>query len=255
MTKSTHPKLEGGWHIWRRCVRDYKASWKLFLAIVLIVALPIRLLGLNSALSTDGGFNAYATVASLVMNLAVLSAAYAYVTAKPFSLRQAYYEGTRSFVAYIIASSLLALCLLPAIIGFLFFSAGSSSVGGLGEIIIVGVVAVVLVLPSLWLLVRFILGTVLVATEPLRPVEALKAARQLTLTRFWTVTARLLVLFFWVLLIVLIIAAITTILGLVFSSAGLLSAIFELTTSILVLPLGSLYVVRLVMALRGTLAV
>jgi hypothetical protein len=101
--------LIGGWSIFKDTMRDLKSGWRVYLLIILIVTVPIRLFGLSKSLAVDGSFGALSALASFILNLALLSLATRRYKGESPTVASIYYEGTSSFVRYLVTSFLLPL--------------------------------------------------------------------------------------------------------------------------------------------------
>jgi hypothetical protein len=119
------------------------------------------------------------------------------------------------------------------------------------ESLLLGLVGLVIAIPSLWLLIRFALAPIIIASEDVRPWRSLQRSRELTLGRFWQVMGRYAVLIAWLFLIGVIVTLLITALGLVWHNAVALDFIYQFVLSLVGLPIGSVYLVRLYQALKS----
>jgi hypothetical protein len=229
----------------------FRAHWRFFASTILIVTLPTRLLALSSSLSSDGSFTAYVTIASLVMNMAVLTAVRHFLDDEPVTQRLAYYDGTAHFVRFVLVSVVIAVCLLPALYGYLVYTLGSTAGAPLGEVLIVSLIGLIIALPSMWLLTRFLLAIIIQVNHDVRPVASLRQARRLTLGRFWAILGRLAFLLLALIVLAGVLLLIVGTLGLIIHGGTLTDSLFQLLVSIFALPLTGLYLTRLYDQLRG----
>lgn len=225
--------------------------------IVGVVAVPVNLLGLFGTLSEDTSFNAYSTIAALFMNVALLTAIVhlAGGANQRLSLGDAYYDGSSAVLRFVIVSAVLSLLALPLLIALVVYTIGTyptaGTVPGPAEHAILGGVAFLVALPSLWLLTRFLLALPITVADGQRPVAALRRARQLTLGRFWAVLGRLFALAIVTLAVSLVLYAPFVGLGLVLpNQASLFFAVYQIILSLLLLPFINIYLYKLARALE-----
>lgn len=249
--KTRLPKLPSAWGFIRQSLSDFRAHWTTYVFIVAIVAIPANLLGLIGTLSEDTSFNAYSTMAALFMNVALLTAMVHFANgAKRIRFSDAYYDGSASVLRFILVSTALSVMTLPLMIGVLVYLIGSYPTAGttpsLAEHAILGGVALLLAVPSFWLLTRFLLALPATVADGQRPMAALRRARHLTLRRFWPMLGRLLAL-------IIITAAVSLLLYTPFVGLGLLLpnqatfffAVYQVILALLVLPFINLYLLKL----------
>ncbi len=146
--------------------------------------------------------------------------------------------------------------LLPAAAGAAVYLVGSSPTVGViatpPELIAINGMALLLALPSIWLMTRFGLSTYGVIQDGQTPLTALKLARRLTLGRFWKVLGRLAFL----VIILFVLGAVayvpTMLLGLVYKNNQVLDALYQTILSLLALPLINLYLFKLYRELKNS---
>ena len=245
LPKAKLPKIASGWQLWRTTVSDYFHGWKSYFGTMLVVAVPVALLSFSPALAADKGFTAYTSMAALILNLVIVSLALDRYRSEPTSIRHTYYEGTATLLRFIIICVVLGLCLIPAIIGLAIVGLAQQDGAGLPELVIIGLLGLILSAPSLWLLTRFGLSAIMIVDQPARPFAIMAAARRLTLGRFWPLLARLIILILWLVLVALIMAIFITLVAAVYHNNTALNSLSRLLLSLTVLPLGSIYLVRL----------
>jgi hypothetical protein len=196
--KTKAPKPAPARHLARAALRDLRANWVPYVLIMAVVTVPLNLSALLT-ISDNGALSAYFSLAVVVMNVALI---YAIVKGQQTrtvpKVRAAYYEGSVALVRFTIVNLLIVLMLAPASIGLLLYGYAllSSQFNGTGaaDTIPVGFVALLLAMVSFYLLVRYILASMIVVSEELAPVAALRKSRYVTLGRFWPVAARLVLL-------------------------------------------------------------
>lgn len=237
--------------------RDLRANFWPYVGIVALVTVPVDILMLDSTLAADGGFSAYTTMAALVMNTALIWAVYHYVTSgqRP-RFGAAYYQGTAGLVRLVLVNLILLLVLVPSLFGFLIFSFGSSTAEGVsvsaGEQALLAFVWLILSIPTIWLLERYVFAIYGVVGDDLRPMAALRASRQLSLGRYWRVFARLFVFVIFLIAAALVVATPLFLISLVFHQAAVLSLAFQLVAGLVGLPFIHLYMTRLYAELKAT---
>jgi hypothetical protein len=236
--------------------RAYRANWRIYMLVVAVIVVPVNILNLSSRLASAPGFTAYAGVASLLMNLALIYTTVRIINSeKKPTIREAYYEGTASMVRFTIAAAALLVMMVPLAIGGVVSSFAASAEGvtaPLAEQLLLNGVAWLISLISLWWLTRFGLSVFAVVQDGATPWRALKAARRLTLRRFWRVLGRLLFM-----LLILAIGALALslpifLLSLTYHNQVVLTALYKAPASILLLPFFYLYLLGLYRNLKET---
>lgn len=252
MTKAGTPSLPTIWRLFRGSLRDLRTHWKPLIVIALIVALPSNLLGLVTSLSSDSSVSTYLSVAAIIMNLALIWAALAIGRGQRVSLRRAYYEGTARLVPFVLVSLVLVLEVIPLALGLIVFSLGAVAAGPaatIGERLLVTVAALILALPTLFLLNRSLFSVFAVQTPETNPVAALKRSWALVRGRAWPVFGRLIGLGM-LMLIILIVPTIGLVVLYGTTGNKIWVAILQLIISLTFLPLVNLYLARLYGVLR-----
>lgn len=253
MTRPAESKLISGRQLLRLAWRDYRHHWWGLALIAVVVALPVNLLNLLSTPS-QSGLTGYTTAATIFMNVAIFYAATRLVNGQERpSIGEAYYQGTARSVVFILVSGVVVLMLVPATLGLLFYLIGTLPTAGssisLGEQILIGFIALLLAVPTVWWLVRFFLAPFGALAESLPPLATLRRARQLTLGRFWQVLGRLVIIGLAAIVIAFILVIFPTLIDIVWHSQTALSFIFQLLLSLILLPLAGLYLARLYLEL------
>jgi len=236
--------------------RAYKANWRLYMLIVAVIVLPINLLSLSQRLATDLSFNAYASIASLFMNIALIYAGVRLADGKPKpTIRQAYYDGTASTVRFVIATAALLVMMVPFAIGGVVSSFATSDYGvsaPLGEQIILNGVAWLIAFVSFWWLTRWGLSVYAVVQDGATPGRALKLARRLTLRRFWRVLGRVMFMLVIVAATALLFSVPIFGLSLVYHNQAALTALYRTPALTVILPFFHLYLLGLYRNLKET---
>lgn len=225
--------------------RDIKAHWRGLLWAVAIVMVPASLLSSTSTASDDSSLSAYIAIATLVMNGALIWTALQIVAGESWSTRKAYFQGVAT-VRLMLLTFLLVLALLPAGLGLVFYVAAvSGATIALGEHLLVGLLALLLALPSILLLTRMSLAPYVLHVEPeLGPWQATARSRELTSGRFWLLLGKILQLGLVTALIVAPLAVLFGFLGSLLQNEWPL-IVLQIVAAIATVPLVHLYMARL----------
>lgn len=230
--------------LFKSSLKDFRRHIKATTAIISIVAVPVALLTLLSAQDT-GNLESYTIPANFFMNLALLWAAVALVQKKNITVRQAYYQGTSSAVRFFLVSMVLALTLIPFLLGVAILTislvpgSGASTV----ERSIYGALWLLFALLSLYLIARTLFALFTVVTTNARPGEAIRESWRMTKGHARKVMARLL---FLSLVVFLVAAAVGVGLGLALKSFEALATVLStFIVSLAVLPLSYFYLYHL----------
>jgi hypothetical protein len=257
MTDTTKPKRAkrprppipaSAWKLAKASLRELRAGWKRYLAIMAIVTVPLNILGLSTAFGSNAVVNAYAYVAIIIMNVALLWAVIEHDrTGDIPGPGAAYYDGSAILVRFMVTTVLIVPMFIPALLGLGLSVLGTSAplYGGTAaeEYIIMGI-GVLISLLSAWMLVRFALAPTIASAANLRPLASLRYARRLTLGRFWRVFSRLCGLLLLIIVLGIPIAIVTALLG--FIRLGLIATLFaELATTFVAFPIFNIYLLRL----------
>ena len=246
MTSPSEPQLTQSWRLVQQTFGEYKRYAKSIWLLVAIVTVPLKLAGLVSAFNGSPQFPTYSLIISTFMNVALI---YLIMHVRDHRkaplVRDAYFDGTARILSFLLVSLVLILTLIPAAFGLILYLIGTSSDTGtavsIGEALIVGFVALLIAIPTVWLLARFIFALYAVMGDGLRPLTALRHSRALTIDHFWAVVRRLLVLGLVLLILAIMCVLPSFLIGLVVHSTPLLDGIFLMLTNFIILPIASLY--------------
>lgn len=224
---------------------NYRRNAKLLAAIALVVALPGGLLTLAGV---DPVISAYISLATVLMNLALIWTIDQLRQGHSVTVKRAYYEGTATVVQFMLTSVFLLLLLLPLALGGLLFNsaAGGASSASIGtpERLLVAILWLILAVPSLFWLVRRLFALLIVVEDKTTPLAAIRRSRELVKGRSWPVFGRLAALAAVVVVVILI----PTVLLIVAASATILNfglAALQLAVSLTVLPWSYIYLHKL----------
>ena len=234
----------------RSAFTELRSGWKRYVAIVAIVIVPVDLLALTSSVTgEDPTLSTYSLIVSLIMNVALIWA----IVQKDHTgviprVGAAYYEGSIAIVRFFLVSAALVLMLAPAALGGAIYvaanTAGINSAAPVGEQLLIGIVCLLLALPSFHLLIRFGLALVAVVDGGMRPLAALRYARRLTFGKYWRLAGRYINLFLLIILIAIPISIGTFILAFL-KLVPVATLFFQLATTFTALPIMNMYLLHL----------
>lgn len=229
----------------RRTLALWRAHQKILLSIVAVVAIPSTIIG-NWA-GGDSSLSAYLAVATTAMNLALIWTVIRLQRSRIVKLREAYYQGTAAMVRFFLVAVALAIQFIPAAIGFTVYilgTTGSTVTVGSGEKLLLGVVAIVLALPTVYWFVRYVLSIYVVVEDDLRPLAALRRSREVVRGHFWQVLRGLVAL-----VLVLVAILVVPSFGVALIGHGAASQVvvtlFQLAVSLFGLPFIHIYMYEL----------
>lgn len=189
-------KIPSGWQLWKKTITDFRRHFWRYILLVLVVIVPSRLI--NALSSGDSTVAVYTLIASLFMNGAIIYAVIRFKSEpnSKLKLRELYYNSSTALLRYIIVSFVLALMLIPAAFGLWLTGSGSSAIAAppLGEQILLGLIGFMISIPSIYLLIRNGLSTLIVYEGTSWPSDALRRSRELTKGYFWAILLRYLIL-------------------------------------------------------------
>jgi hypothetical protein len=246
-TKLATVGFPSGWRLFRDSLGDFRLHLWRYLALVGVVVIPSNLIGLSASLASDPTVLLYENLGSLFMTAALIWAVSREQSNDGMKLRQAYYDGSSMVLRFIVVLAMLAIMSLPAAIGLSLYSLGSTTTSGAAALsvqLLLGALALVLSLPTLYWIIRYGLSIVRLAVTDEWPVAAIKSARLLTLGYFWQLAGRVAQLLVWIILLMLLPALLFIGLALV-THAVLFVVLFQLSFSLIILPFSALYVYRL----------
>ncbi len=186
--------ISSGWSLWRQTLSAYKLHFWRYTGLVLLVIVPTSVL--SATTSGDATIAAYGSLASLIMNVALIYVVILYGNTpdSKITFRTLFYDSSAVLIRYLVVGFLLAIMLIPAALGLGLLNFGSPNVPPLGEIILLAIIALIAASPSIYLLIRNGLAAITVYGDNRRPLEALRRSRQLTQGRFWVILGRYLIL-------------------------------------------------------------
>ncbi|MBW3538297.1 hypothetical protein KY386_02265 [Candidatus Parcubacteria bacterium] len=246
--------LPSAWRLLRGSLGVMKRRWRPLVGITAVGAVTTGLLSASRDLAADPALAVYRSLATLVMNTALIWAVIRLHQGQPVTLRSAYYSGTAALVRFMLVALVLALQLVPLAAGAIIYDQGTGSAAvavSLGERLLLGLIWLVLALPTLYWLTRSIFSLYIVQEPEVTPVQALRRSTAAVRGRTLAVARRLLVL---AVLAVVVMAlpplALAVTVGL--RQPFWLLALLQLATSLVLLPLAAVYGYRLYRALEIT---
>ncbi|HSH31235.1 MAG TPA: hypothetical protein VK963_01060 [Candidatus Saccharimonadales bacterium] len=242
--------LPGSWRLLRQSLGQLRRHWRPLVGIVVIVAAPVSLLNASAAANPDSSLAAYGSLATVVMNAALIWSIVELHQGHPVTLQRAYYSGTAAFVRFTLVALVLALQLVPLAIGAVVYAYGTSgpAVATPPERLLLGLICLLLALPTLYWMSRSVFSLYIVQQAGMTPVRALRQSAAIVRGQTVAVARRL---------IVLAIIAVTalTLPALVLAVAvgpnqpAWLVALPQLAASLVLLPVTADYGYRLYLAL------
>ncbi len=168
------------------------------LAITGVVVVPVNIIAIVSA-STDVTISAYSTLATVLMNIALIWSVLRLLSGQPVKLAAAYYQGTASFVRFLLTSAIIIVQLIPLALGLILYSVGVLGAAPGTSAFEKGIMlalAGLLSAPSVWLVNRSLLALVEVVATDASPVAAIRSSWAAVKGHSWSVLGR------WVALII-----------------------------------------------------
>lgn len=171
-------QMASGWQLTKASLASLGKHFKVLVLVTAVVAVPANLIQLVAP-SSDSSLSAYISLAAIIMNLALIWTIIQIEQGHSTKLHWSYYRGTAGFVRFLLVSVLLVLELIPIALGLLLYSVGvvgaapGTSVFEKG---FVGILALLLFAPSVFLINRSLLALVVVPAGDLGPVGAIKAS-------------------------------------------------------------------------------
>lgn len=153
----------------------------------------VQLLG-NTADSTNPSAGSYQLILFIIATLALVWALRRVTAGERVSVKDAYYRGMHPLIPFVLVVLVIALQLLPALIGMSVYQlvvlTGIAATGF--EVVLWGLGALVLALVSMYLVVPSIMALYIVTLPGMTPILALRTARRLVKGRRWTVLRKML---------------------------------------------------------------
>jgi hypothetical protein len=165
------------------------------------------LVGSSGKTGTEGGL-AYQTLIVLIVSLAVIWALRHILAGEKVSVRDAFYKGMYPLVPFTLVLVAIGVQLIPLMIGTFLYGAAFNSeiaVGTLEKSLWAALVALAAFL-SLYMITASVFALYIATLPDMRPMKALRSARELVRFRRWTVLRKLL---FIPLALVLIVGVLT----------------------------------------------
>lgn len=238
----------------KRTARDMWGLKGSLAPIILTIIIPVVLLSLLTG--SEQTLNTYGSFATLIMNVAVIAAVVSLKTGtSKVSVADAYYHGTSRFVAFMCVVGILALQMLPLLIGGLIYLSGSTGATvGLGpvEMVLLGGIWLLFSLPTFRWLTRSVFALYLVQDSDVRPIAAVRASSALVSGNGWAVFGRILAGTLFILLVLIIPSLVISTLP---ETASLLTklatSLLQVLSALVLVPYASIYGYNILEALGG----
>ncbi|HEX7259785.1 MAG TPA: hypothetical protein VF272_02525 [Candidatus Saccharimonadia bacterium] len=246
---------ESPWRLFKQALRDYRQHWTLLVGVVLVVSLPVALLTTFKIVETssDTTAAAYVSFAQLIMNTAIIYAIIKVIKGEELpNVRTIYYQSSQAFLRLFLASVVLVLTLLFFLLGLFIVAAGviapNAQLGSAELGLLVGL-AIIIALPSLWLLPKSMWALYLVFESEIGPLEAVRASWRLTAGRTWKTLGYLAALTLFLLGLMAV-----PLIGFLFlqnlTQWPIWEPLLQLTATLLVVPISNLYLYRYLRNMR-----
>jgi hypothetical protein len=199
----------------------------------------------SSGTSAGDTSGAYQLVLGLIISLATIWAARQTLAGQKVGLRDVFYKGIYPLVPFVLVLLVVIVQTLPLLIGVWLYATVTTNgiIASTAEQVIWAVVCLVLVAISLYMLCSSLLALIIVTLPDMRPLQALRSARQLVRYRRGQVFRKLLYLPF----ALLVLTAIIMVPSILFA-AGFAVWLFFVWTTLLLLII-NIYVYTLYKAL------
>lgn len=219
-------KLPSSWQLFKKTLVDLKTSWRPLSGVTAVYAALYFLfvMGLSftsfiqSQVTTDGSTltNAFSNIFGsisgtygssqsdatvliqyvlfIIASLALIWTLRKLQASKKVTIRDAYYQGSAGIIPVILITVILALCLLPAVLGSTILGIALQATGSSLEIAISVVITGLLLFVSLYLFVMYWPAFYIASLPLTRPMQALRSAKLLTKKRRLSILRKLVIL-------------------------------------------------------------
>lgn len=240
----------------KQALHDYYRHRGLITGIILVVSLPLLVLQAYNVIDTNSDTTAaaYASFAQLVMNMAVIYASITIVSRQSLPrVRDAYYKGSAALVRLFLVSVMLVLMLLFLLLGLFIAAAGVLSPNAslqFGEQALLIGLAIIVSLPSFWLLPRSVFSIYMVFESEIGPLQAVQAAWKTTTRRTWRTLGYMAALGIFLLLLMALPLGIMFILQ-ALTQWTVWASVLQLVATLIIIPVSNLYLYRYLWNVRG----
>lgn len=181
------------WKLFIQALRDYREHWRLLTGVIAVVSVPVAILTALNVVDASSNTTtaAYVGFAQVAMNTATIYAIIRIVQnqAPLPSIRSAYYKGSDAFLRLFLVSVLLVLMLLFLLLGLFIVAVGAAApgvqIGPAEQGLLIGL-ALLLSLPSIWLVPRSLWAVYIVFESDMGPIQAVRTSWKLTVGRTWS---------------------------------------------------------------------
>lgn len=238
------PVFKLSWRFFKDAIKTYRANWKLFVGIVLVVSIPASIASVYLIdPATDSSLTAYLTLAQLAMNAAVIYAIFKLHAKEPVSVKDAYYNGSAGFIRLVLTAFVLVIISLLLVFGLLILFLGllvPETALALGEKLLISLLSLILLVPGFYLLARTVLSLFVVFDSPKGPLQAVAESWRLTAGKGWKSQGVLFFMLIFIFLLVLVPAALLVVL-LSLTQVLFFQLLLQVLVGITVLPISNLY--------------
>ena len=250
---SQHQKHPKPWPLFKDSLKVYRDNWRLLVLVVLVVTIPVAYMTTYVVdPAADSSLAAYLNTGQFVMLTALIYTIFSLKSGRKIKAREAYYEGSGVIVRLAIISVIIALMLIPFLLGMLVFAAGSFAGGvplGIWAQLLVIVIGLLLALPSFLMIMRSFWATYIVAETKEGPWQAIKTSRRITKGQVVIIASRVVVMALLLGLIILVPAAILAVLGSL-TQVTFFYFLLQVVVTLIIFPLSNIYLYQYFRELR-----
>ncbi len=236
--------LKTSWGFFKSALKTYRANWKLFVGIVLVVSLPASIASVYMIdPAADSSLSAYLTLAQLAMNAAVIYAIFKLNAKESVGVKEAYYSGSAGFIRLVLTAFALVIVSLLLVFGLLILFLGllvPETALALGEKLLIILLSLILLVPGFYLLARTLLSIFVVFDSEKGPLQAVAESWRLTAGKGWKSLGVLFFMVVFIFLLVIIPAAILVVL-LSLNQVQFFQFLLQVFVGLTVLPISNLY--------------
>lgn len=238
------PVFKKSWGLFKDAIKMYRANWKLFVGIVLVVSIPASIASVYLIdPASDSSLTAYITLAQLAMNSAVIYAIFQLHSKKLVGVKDAYYRGSGGFIRLVLTAFVLVIISLLLVLGLLILFLGllvPETALALGEKLLISLLALILLIPGFYLLARTVLSLYVIFDGEKGPFQAVAESWRLTSGNGWKSLGILFFLLVYIFILILIPAAILVVL-LSLTQVIFFQFLLQVLVGLTVLPISNLY--------------
>lgn len=209
-----------------------------------MVSLPSSLAAVYFADSTgDSATSAYLTLAQLAMNSAIIYAIMGIGRGERLSVKRSYYEGSIGLIRLILLALVMVLISMVFIFGLIILTVGllmPDTPLMLGEKLLLGLLAGVLIIPGLYLIARSLMAPYVIFDSDIGPFQAIAQSWDITKGKGWKFLVTLVMLAVYVIALLVIPSTILLVLQ-SYTNWSILLLLLQIIVGLVVIPLTNLY--------------